>query len=96
MLDQDILLTKEIYKNGPPVAQKNHSFNYTVTGFDTTKEKIALTYAKKHIHKDGHDWKSLPDEEEDAMENVSFNHVKNGVQRYKGVIQRVVKHPLYL
>ena len=36
MRDQDILLTKEIYKNGPPVAQEDHYFRYIVTGFDTT------------------------------------------------------------
>ena len=77
MLDQDILLTEDIYEDGPPVlAQDNHYYHYTVTGFDNTKKKITLTYAKKHIHKDGHDWKSLPGKEEDIMENVSFNHVK--------------------
>ena len=92
MLDQDILLTKEIYENGPPVAQEDHYFHYTVTGFDTTSKKITLTYAKKHIHKSGHDWKSLPDEDEDVMENVSFDHVRKGVQRYKEALQRVIQH----
>ena len=92
MLDQDILLTEEIYENGPPVAQEDHYFHYTVTGFDTTSKKITLTYAKKHIHKSGHDWKSLPDEDEDVMENVSFDHVRKGVQRYKEALQRVIQH----
>ena len=92
MLDQDILLTEEIYENGPPVGQEDHYFHYTVTGFDTTSKKITLTYAKKHIHKSGHDWKSLPDEDEDVMENVSFDHVRKGVQRYKEALQRVIQH----
>ena len=82
MLDQDVLLTKEIYKKGPPVAQEDHYIHYTVTGFDTTSRTFTLTYAKKHIHKDGHDWKSLPDEEDDVMENISFDHVRQGVHRY--------------
>ena len=38
MLDQDILLTEEIYENGPPVGQEDHYFHYTVTGFDTTSK----------------------------------------------------------
>lgn len=92
MLDQDILLTEEIYENGPPVGQQDHYFHYTVTGFDSTSKKFTLTYAKKHIHKSGHDWKSLPDEDEDVMENVSFDHVRKGVQRYKEALQRVIQH----
>ena len=94
MLDQDILITEEIYENGPPVAQENHYFHYTVTGFDTTNKTITLTYAKKHIHKDGHNWKSLPDEEEDVMENVSFGHVKDRVQHCKEALSRVINHKL--
>ena len=94
MLDQDTPLNKEIYENGPPVAQENHYSCYTVTGFDTTKKKTTLTHAKKHIYKDEHDWKSLPDKEEDVVKNVSFDHVRQGVHCYKESLQRVIKHKM--
>jgi len=94
MMDQDVLLTDEIYKNGAPEGQEDHFFHYQVTAYDSKSKKFTLDYQDRHIKDDGVVWVYLSDDESSGgkMNGVSFKTVTDGVERYKDAMRRVNNH----
>ena len=87
MIDQDVLLTTNIYDTGTPEGQEDHNFHCIVAGFCSTNKKFTFQYCDHHNNEEELDWIHLLDDEDDGdiimTDGVYFKTVREGVEWYK-------------
>ena len=91
MLDKLICLTDSIYGDNVPEDLQGFHFVYKIVAYDSECNRLKATYQLCMIEEDGCEWKVL-DGERETMENLTYDHVKDGLELYNKAIGRINAH----
>jgi hypothetical protein len=93
-LDQDVLLTDDIYCGKIPADAKGKHFRYVVTSHDKSTDTFSLRYENQAIDPNGvifHSFAESKDGDPDIMSGVGYEIVRSGHERYLNAQVRVKK-----
>ena len=91
MLDKLICLTDSIYGDNVPEDLQGFHFVYKIVAYNSEHNRFKATYQLHMIEEDGCEWKVL-DGEREAMENLTYDHVKDGLELHNKAIGRIDAH----